>query len=92
MQLLHISIDGLEVKEDAYEEFDKTVFSGYFQLRPQGVAKIIVKYKLPFKAEKDYKLLIQKQPGKDSPLYSIKLGKIQEEFFLKTDKEFKFSI
>ena len=87
-----ISIDGLEVKEDAYEEFDKTVFSGYFQLRPQGVAKIIVKYKLPFKAEKDYKLLIQKQPGKDSPLYSIKLGKIQEEFFLKTDKEFKFSI
>ena len=87
-----LSIDGLEEKKDAYEEFDKTVFSGYFQLRPLGVAKLTLKYKLRDKFKDEYKLLIQKQPGKDKPLYSIKIGKKNEEFFLKTDKEIRIAI
>ncbi|MFH1863375.1 MAG: hypothetical protein ABIJ85_00475, partial [bacterium] len=75
-----------------YEEFDKTVFAGYFQLRPEGVSKVTLKYKLPFGKSDNLKLLIQKQPGTDSPLYRMNIGKSEEEFFLKTDKELKIRI
>jgi len=84
-----ISFEGVEDKEDPYEEFDKTVFAGYFELRPEGVAKVTLKFKLPFGKSDDLKLLIQKQPGTDSPLYRMNIGKSEEEFFLKTDKELK---
>jgi hypothetical protein len=87
-----ISIEGLEEKAEPYEDLGKTVFAGYFELRPEGVSKVTVKYKLPFKVAKEYKLLIQKQPGLNAPLYTIKLGRQEEELFLKTDKEFKFSL
>jgi hypothetical protein len=85
-----ISMEGFEEKAEPYEELGKTVYAGYFQLRPQGVAKITVRYKLPIKAEKEYNIMIQKQPGKHTPLYLINIGKQSEEFFLKTDKELKF--
>lgn len=84
--------EGLEEKQDPYEEFGKSVFAGYFKLRPQGVAKISFKYKLPFKVKKDYSLLIQKQPGTGSPLYIISMGKTEEEFFLKEDKEIEIKM
>lgn len=87
------SFDGLEEKAGVYEEFDKTVFSGLYRLRPQGVSKITVKYKLPFKVtDGEYKAFIQKQPGTDAPMYSIQIGKQLEEFTLRTDKELKFKI
>ena len=87
-----IDISGVEDKADPYDEFGKTVYAGYFELRPQGVAKVTVTYKLPFKVDDEYNLLIQKQPGTDSPLHSVSLGKKQEEFFLRTDEEVNFSI
>ncbi len=87
-----ISYDGVEDKEKPYEEFDKTVFAGYFALRPQGVSKVTLKYKLPMKMAKEYKMLIQKQPGKDSILNTIKIGKKSTEYVLKTDMELKFKI
>jgi hypothetical protein len=87
-----ISFDGVEDKTDPYEDLGKTVFAGYFELRPQGVSKVTLKYKLPFKADKVLKMLVQKQPGTDGPLYTIKVGKKTEEFLLKTDKELNFKI
>jgi len=87
-----VDISGLEDKVDPYEDLGKTVFSGYFELRPQGVTKVSITYKLPFKVDDNYNLLVQKQPGKDKPLYTIRLGKTLEELFLKTDKEFNFGI
>ncbi len=87
-----IAAEGLEAKQDPYEDLGKMVFAGFFQLRPEGVSKVTFKYKLPMKFSKDYKLLIQKQPGTDGFLYTIKLGKNEEEFFLKTDKEIKIGI
>ncbi|MEK7112823.1 MAG: hypothetical protein AAB875_05940 [Patescibacteria group bacterium] len=83
---------GVEAKEDVYEEFGKTVFAGFFQLRPEGIAKVTVKYKLPFKGNEELKLLVQKQPGTDAPLYRIRIGKREEEEFLKTDKEFRLRL
>jgi hypothetical protein len=82
-----ISFDGVENKKDAYEEFGKTVFAGFFQLRPEGIAKVTLKYRLPLKSSNNLKLLIQKQSGTDSPLYQIKAGRNTDEFYLKTDKE-----
>lgn len=87
-----ITSEGLEAKQDPYEDLGKTVFAGFFQLRPEGVSKVTFKYKLPFKVSGQYNLLIQKQPGTDGFLYTINVGKHTEEFYLKTDKELKIGI
>lgn len=87
-----VAAEGLEAKADPYEDLGKTVFAGYFQLRPEGVAKVTFKYTLPMKFSGSYKLSIQKQPGTDGFLYTINLGRHQEEFYLKTDKEIKIGI
>ncbi len=81
------AVDGLAEKAEPYEELGKTVFAGYFQLRPEGVAKVTFQYKLPFKVKGQYKLFIQKQPGAKDYLYTVGLGKNHQEFYLKTDKE-----
>jgi len=87
-----ITFEGVENQQEPYEELGKTVFAGYFELRPQGVAKVTVKYSLPFKVDKTYNYLLQKQPGKDSILYNINIGKKEEEFILKSDITLKYRI
>ncbi len=87
-----IASEGLEDKSEPYDDLNKTVFSGLFQLRPEGVSKVTFKYTLPQKVSKEYKLLIQKQPGTDAPLYTVILGRHEEEFLLKVDKELKIRI
>lgn len=87
-----VAAEGLEAKTDPYEDLGHTVFAGYFQLRPEGVAKVTFQYKLPFKVKGTYDLLIQKQPGTDGFLYTIKLGRHSEEFYLKSDKEIKIGL
>jgi hypothetical protein len=87
-----ISAEGLEKKADPYEDLGKTVFAGYFELRPQGVAKVVLKYKLPFKVKDNYSVYVQKQPGKDFSLYSFSVGKKNSEVYLRSDKEFSFKI
>ncbi len=87
-----IDVEGFEDPGETYTEHGKTVVSGGFELRPQGVKKIIVTYKLPFKVQDKYKLLVQKQPGKDKPLYTINIGKNTEELFLNADTSFEFSL
>ena len=87
-----IDSEGFEDVGETYTELGKTVFSGGFELRPQGVKKIVLTYKLPHKMDKNYNLLIQKQPGTDAPLYSIEIGKKSEEFYLRGDKEVEIKI
>lgn len=83
-----ISAEGFWEKVESYEELGKTVFAGYFELRPQGIAKITLKYKLPFVLEDNlYSLRIQKQPGKKPFLYSVDFGDTKKEFLLSTDKD-----
>lgn len=84
-----VSSKGSEVKVTSYEELGKTVFEGFITVRPQGAAKLIVSYKLPFKlsANSSLPLLVQKQGGTDNDNYKITVGsKILEEFKLSTDK------
>ena len=90
---------GSETEMEVYEEFGKTVFAGFFgdkhPLRPEGSAKVVLKYKLPFQVDKskDYKLFIQKQPGTYGYEYVINVnGEELERFDLLTDRELKLAI
>jgi len=85
-----ISFTGSEKENVSYEDLGKTVFEGFFTVKPQGSTEAIIKYKLPFKYtdEKYYKLFIQKQPGTEGYEYNVlKNGKEIEKFILSTDKE-----
>lgn len=84
-----ISLEGLDNKVN-YEEFGKTVFAGSFELRPEGLAKVVLAYKLPFKVSGNYSLYIQKQPGIKSPLYTLSLGDKLKEIYLEGDTEVNF--
>jgi len=93
-----VEIEGLEKQYETTTELGKTVFSGYFKLRPEGVSKVIFKYSLPFKKSSlpaqagDYKMLIQKQAGTDAPLHRIISNKFEEEFLLNVDKEIRIKL
>jgi len=87
-----LSADGFDNDAEVYSELGKTVFAGGFELRPQGVKKVTLRYRLPFVVSGEYKMFIQKQAGKNAPLYSVTIGRESVEQFLKTDKEFTFRI
>ena len=88
-----VDVEGLEKQYETSTDLGKTVFSGYFKLRPEGVSKVTFKYVLPFKkGSGDYRMMIQKQAGVDSPLYSVITSKSEEEFLLNTDKEITIKI
>lgn len=71
-----------------YEEFGKTVVEGFFTFQPESQAKLKLTYNTPLKFEKEYKLMVQKQPGKKEPKYTVVVdGAYKEEFELITDRE-----
>lgn len=79
---------------ETLEDFDRTYFQGFFKLSPQSQAKVVFEYTSPYKPENDeYKMLIQKQPGKKRPKYTVTINQEhQEEFDLATDKELKVEL
>ncbi len=88
-------IEGIGSEEEikTYDELDKTVFEGFFTLRGDGGrAKVVLTYKLPLTlgSIKDYKLLIQKQPGTVGHSYTVLMQDKKEEFKLITDKELSY--
>jgi len=82
---------GSEVPVETKEDLGKTVFEGFFTLRPQGQAKLIFKYEVPYK-EKEYRLLIQKQPGTQNSKYTIITPQGKSEFDLTSDREVSISL
>jgi hypothetical protein len=83
-------LSGSEAKPTTYEELGKTVFEGFFgdssPLRPNGLARVTFQYRLPFKNKKKLRLLIQKQPGKDTIIHQIWVnGKKQQEVAVNSD-------
>jgi len=83
--------DGLEFAET--EDLTKTVFEGFFELRPDGSLKFEIEYTVPLKVDGQYKLLIQKQPGTKGHTYEVEaFGKKQKAFPLDTDKELIFRL
>ena len=82
-----VSSEGFDKTYETVHEYGKTVFSGSFKLRPQGVVKITLKYKVPIKVNGSYQIVIQKQPGTDKPFYTLNFGKKTTEFYLTADTE-----
>lgn len=76
------------------EDLGKTVFEGFFEVRPEGQAQVKLTYKLPFKIEGgEYSMLMQKQPGTEGHEYIINYkGKEVEKLKLTTDKEVTFKL
>jgi len=89
-----ISSKGSEVPVTTIEDdLGKTVFEAFIQVRPENSRKLEIEYEIPYKAEDEYKLLIQKQPGAKDFHYVIKInGSKKEDFKLDQDKEFNFDI
>ncbi|MBI4058728.1 DUF4012 domain-containing protein [Candidatus Microgenomates bacterium] len=77
--------------ESVSEDLSKSVFGGFFELRPQGVAKINLEYEVPLKT-KDYTLLIQKQPGTPAFHYTVQADGQTKEFQLQTDQILRFGL
>ncbi len=87
-----VEAKGFETGQASGEDLGKTVFEGFFTLTPLNVHTITLKYKLPVKIKKPYKLLIQKQAGaKDFPYQITINGHAQPELILDADKELMLS-
>ena len=86
-----ISFDGSKKKVQTYDELGKTVFEGYLEITPLGKAQVILKYNLSKDVStKDYKLLIQKQPGTYEDKLKVDVdGKNIFDGILDLDKEIK---
>jgi hypothetical protein len=74
-----------------YEELGKFVVEGFFKFNPQSQAKLKISYAVPNTSKNQYSLLIQKQPGKKKPKYTLLYNnEAKQEFELTGDKEVKF--
>lgn len=89
-----IDSQGSQVKMTTSEELGKTVFEGFTTVRPKGVGKVVLTYKLPFKVSGDkLPVMIQKQPGTYGYDYTISVnGKTKESFKLLTDKTVELKV
>lgn len=86
-----VKTEGIELTET--EDLGKTVFEGFFELRPEGALKMEIEYSSPVKVNGQYKLLIQKQGGLEGHSYEVEaFGKRQKAFSLDTDKELIFKL
>lgn len=86
------SFQGSERKVLTYPDLGYTVYEGFLQVKPQGKSSVVVKYVLPFKVknEKEYQLLMQKQPGTKGHDVTIFVNdKLKESFKLVEDKVYK---
>lgn len=85
-----IDSTGSEVPFETSEDLGKTVFTGFFTLRPEGILELKLEYKTPVVQKNDYKILIQKQPGTNNNMYRVEVDGKAQEFGLKVDKELRF--
>lgn len=89
IQTLGLEDESVKVSED----LGKTVVEGFFTFAPQSQAKIKIEYTVPYQPQDQYKLFIQKQPGKKEPKYTVTFNQVErQEFDLKTDKEVVFEL
>ncbi len=86
-----VEFKGSQTKVLTYDELGKTVYEGFMTVNPKGQAEVTVEYTLPNSiTEKDYKLLIQKQPGVENQTLDVEVGgKNMFEGPFNTDKEVK---
>lgn len=84
-----LEVKGFENKSATFEDLGHTVADGFFTVVPEGLARITIKYRVTgdFKKLKEYKSLIQKQPGTVGNNYKLVVNGKAQEFLLTEDKE-----
>jgi hypothetical protein len=82
-----ISVVGSELKEKVSDELGKTVFEGFFTMRPESTSKLVFNYELPPMSTSPYKIMLQKQPGISSIKQNIILDGKPTAIDLVGDKE-----
>jgi hypothetical protein len=82
-----LGFDNNSVKQ--YEELDKKVVEGYFELNPESQARIKLTVSIPKNAG-SYRQFIQKQPGTKNAAYTITYLGEERLFDLATDQEVLF--
>ncbi|MFA9288794.1 MAG: DUF4012 domain-containing protein [Weeksellaceae bacterium] len=82
------SFEGSQTKTLTYDELGKTVFEGFMTVNPKGSAKVTIEYELPESiSEKDYSILLQKQPGVEQQTLNVDVdGKELYDGPFNTDK------
>ncbi len=82
-------VSGFENKSTTFEDLGHTVVDGFFTVVPQGLARITIKYRTPgdFLKNKEYRTLIQKQPGTEANKYAVTVNGQIFSFGLSEDKE-----
>lgn len=83
---------GSEVQVGTSEDLGKTVFDGFFVLRPLGLATLTFKYETPVKSEGNYNLLIQKQGGTKAHEVKLSVNGKAQEFLLDKDRQVTVSL
>ncbi len=83
---------GYENKNTTFDDLGKTVVDGFFDIFPQSIKKIQIRYKTPVKFSGEYKELIQKQPGTENNHYKVSVNGQVQEFDLVTDKEISLKL
>lgn len=75
------------------EELGKTVFEAFIQVRPESSRILNLEYSSPrIEFNKEYPILIQKQPGKGVFRYTLKVDGKHKVIELDKDSELKFSL
>lgn len=92
-----IKMTGSEVETVQYEELGKQVFEGFYgnkyPLYALSSNMVSIQYTSPIKANSNYTLYLQKQPGTKAVAYEIYVnGQKQEEFSWVADKTVKLSL
>lgn len=80
---------GSQTKTLTYDELGKTVFEGFMTVNPKGSATVTIEYTLPASiTEKDYSLMVQKQPGVEKQDLTVEVdGEQKFDGKFNTDKE-----
>ncbi len=88
-KLIENQTRGSEIKVKTYDDLGKTVFEAFFTMYPQHQATLEFAYEVPIAFDKEYVLLIQKQPGVEKVRYTVSInGKVQIVDLMK-DEEIK---
>jgi hypothetical protein len=91
-----IKMTGSEVEPLKYEELGKQVFEGFYgnkyPLYAMSNTKISIQYISPIKADKNYVLYLQKQPGTKAVEYEIDVNGRKETFSWVADKSLRLPL
>jgi type II secretory pathway pseudopilin PulG len=85
-----VSAQGFTKEPKQYQEQGYQVIDGYFKLEPQGVAKVKIKYTVPYQSQ-DYQLHLWKQGGIDPVTHLIDVNGGQEKITVDQDKRYQTS-